>query len=45
MPQGRPAAAAAMALPRKAAREMAREAVNTPAHWRAEYSPRERPAA
>ena len=44
MPQGRPTTASAMAFPRKATRETAVRASSTPAQWRAEYSPRLRPA-
>ena len=45
MALSRPAAASSMARPRKATSRMAVAASQTPAAWRAEYSPRERPAA
>ena len=45
MAEGRPAAASSMALPRKATSSTAVTASKTPAAWRAEYSPRDSPAA
>ena len=45
MALSRPAAASSMARPRKATSFTAVAASNTPAAWRAEYSPRDSPAA
>ena len=45
MPQGRSCTAWAMAFPRKATSSTAVLESNAPAAWRAEYSPRLRPAA
>ena len=45
IPQVRPAAAAAIALPRKAVKATAVCTSNTPAQARAEYSPSDSPAA
>ena len=45
MALSRPAAACSIALPRKATSLTAVAASKTPAAWRAEYSPRDSPAA